>query len=49
MKVKTESSANGKSENDPENQEMLEVSNFTHRQTCFLLFTKFTKEVSDDC
>ena len=46
VKVKTESSTNLKTENDSEDQEMLEVRNLTQRQTCFLLFTKFSKEVS---
>ena len=44
--MKIESSTNAKTENDSEDQEMLEVSNLTHKQTCFLLFTKFSKEVS---
>ena len=34
-----------KTENDSEDQEMTDRSELVHKQTCFLLFTKFTKEV----
>ncbi len=35
-----------KVEQDSEDQEMQSSSSLAHQQTCFLLFSKFTKEVS---
>ena len=47
--MKVENAVGVKAENDSEDQEMTDISNLTHRQTCFLLFTKFTKEVMIYC